>query len=161
MADKKLVAYFSANGGTTKAMAERLAHAVGADVYEIAPAVPYTEADLDWRDETSRSTLEMKDPSSRPAIAGERATARSSSASRFGGTWRPRSSTRSLRARTLRARKLLSSPRRGKATWARAKRSWSLWRQPPSGSARSVLRPTQARKPSGLGSRSWVCRPFR
>ena len=71
MADKKLVAYFSANGGTTKAMAERLAHAVGADVYEIAPAVPYTEADLDWRDETSRSTLEMKDPSSRPAIAGE------------------------------------------------------------------------------------------
>ena len=57
MADKKLVAYFSANGGTTKAMAERLAHAVGADVYEIAPAVPYTEADLDWRDATSRSTL--------------------------------------------------------------------------------------------------------
>ena len=44
MADKKLVAYFSANGGTTKAMAERLAHAVGADVYEIVPAVPSYDA---------------------------------------------------------------------------------------------------------------------
>lgn len=71
MADtsKKLVAFFSASG-VTKALAERLAQATGADLYEIAPEVPYTDADLDWRDEHSRSTIEMKDPASRPAIAG-------------------------------------------------------------------------------------------
>ena len=65
---KTLVAYFSATG-TTKAAAERLAKEKNADLFEIAPAVPYTEADLDWRDKTSRSTIEMQDKSSRPAIA--------------------------------------------------------------------------------------------
>ena len=65
---KALVAYFSATG-TTKGVAERLASAIGADLHEIAPASPYTAADLDWRDKTSRSTLEMADRSSRPAIA--------------------------------------------------------------------------------------------
>ena len=65
---KALVAYFSATG-TTKGVAERLAAAIGADLHEIAPASPYTAADLDWRDKTSRSTLEMADRSSRPAIA--------------------------------------------------------------------------------------------
>ena len=64
---KKLVAYFSASGVTKKA-AEALAEAVGADVHEIVPQVPYTKADLDWQDKQSRSTLEMKDKSSRPAI---------------------------------------------------------------------------------------------
>jgi len=66
---KALVAYFSAEG-TTKRAAERLAAAVGADLYEIRPAVPYTRADLDWTDKNSRSTKEMKDPASRPEIAG-------------------------------------------------------------------------------------------
>ncbi len=66
---KTLVAYFSATG-TTKAAAERLAGELNADLFEIAPEVPYTEADLDWRDKTSRSTLEMQDKSSRPAIKG-------------------------------------------------------------------------------------------
>ena len=66
---KALVAYFSATG-TTKGVAERLAAAIGADLHEIAPASPYTAADLDWRDKTSRSTLEMADRASRPAIAG-------------------------------------------------------------------------------------------
>ena len=65
---KTLVAYFSATG-TTKAAAERLVKEKNADLFEIAPAVPYTEADLDWRDKTSRSTIEMQDKSSRPAIA--------------------------------------------------------------------------------------------
>lgn len=70
MADsKKLVAYFSAAGGITKVLAERLAQAMGADLFEIAPAQPYTEADLDWRDATSRTTVEMKDPACRPAMA--------------------------------------------------------------------------------------------
>ncbi len=65
-----LVAYFSATG-TTKAVAERLARATDADLYEIVPEVPYTTADLDWRDKSSRSSKEMGDPASRPAIAGE------------------------------------------------------------------------------------------
>ncbi|MBR4230196.1 MAG: NAD(P)H-dependent oxidoreductase [Bacteroidales bacterium] len=66
---KTLVAYFSATG-TTKAAAESLAAEYNADIYEIAPEVPYTAADLDWRDKTSRSTIEMQDKSSRPAIKG-------------------------------------------------------------------------------------------
>ena len=64
---KTLVTYFSASG-VTKGVAERLASAIGADIMEIVPEQRYTEADLDWRDKTSRSTLEMKDKSSRPAI---------------------------------------------------------------------------------------------
>ena len=66
---KTLVAYFSATG-TTKAAAERLAKKMNADLYEIAPEVPYTSADLDWRDKQSRSTKEMQDKTSRPAIKG-------------------------------------------------------------------------------------------
>ncbi len=65
---KKLVAYFSASG-VTKTAAQRLAGAAGADLFEIRPETPYTKADLDWRDEHSRSTVEMKNPASRPAIA--------------------------------------------------------------------------------------------
>ena len=64
-----LVVYFSATG-TTKAAAQRLAKEFNADLYEIMPEQPYTDADLDWRDKTSRSTLEMQDKSSRPAIKG-------------------------------------------------------------------------------------------
>ncbi|MBP5546759.1 MAG: NAD(P)H-dependent oxidoreductase [Bacteroidales bacterium] len=66
---KTLVVYFSATG-TTKAVAQKLAKELGADLFEIAPAEPYTAADLDWRDKSSRSTIEMKDKSSRPAIKG-------------------------------------------------------------------------------------------
>ena len=66
---KTLVAYFSATGTTAQA-AKLLAKAAGADIYEIRPAVPYTKADLNWMDDKSRSSLEMRDPSSRPAIAG-------------------------------------------------------------------------------------------
>ena len=66
---RTLVAYFSATG-TTRAAAQRLAKEKNADLYEIAPAVPYTSADLDWRDKQSRSTKEMQDKSSRPAIKG-------------------------------------------------------------------------------------------
>lgn len=68
---RKLVAYFSASGVTAK-VAETLAEAIGADIYEIAPEVPYTKADLDWMDKKSRSTLEMNDPVSRPSINGKR-----------------------------------------------------------------------------------------
>lgn len=66
--NRKLVAYFSASGVTAK-VAEMLADAVGADIYEIRPAVPYTKADLNWMDKKFRSTIEMNDKSIRPAIA--------------------------------------------------------------------------------------------
>lgn len=68
---RKLVAYFSASGVTAK-VAEKLSEAIGADLYAIEPEVPYTNADLDWMDKKSRSTIEMNNPASRPAIAGKR-----------------------------------------------------------------------------------------
>ena len=64
-----LVAYFSATG-TTAHVANELARAIGADLFEIVPEQPYTAADLDWRDKTSRSSLEMNDEACRPAIVG-------------------------------------------------------------------------------------------
>lgn len=67
---KTLVAYFSASGVTAK-VASNLANAVGADLYEIAPEVPYTKADLNWMNKKSRSSVEMADRSSRPAIAAK------------------------------------------------------------------------------------------
>lgn len=69
--NRKLVAYFSASGVTAK-VADTLSEAIGADLYAIEPAVPYTKADLDWMDKQSRSTIEMNDPASRPAIADKR-----------------------------------------------------------------------------------------
>ena len=66
---KTLIVYFSATGNT-KAAAQKLAKEFNADLYEITPEEPYTDADLDWRDKTSRSTIEMNDKSSRPAING-------------------------------------------------------------------------------------------
>ena len=65
---KVLVAYFSASGVTAK-VAGNLAKAVGADLYEIVPEIPYTKADLNWMSKKSRSSVEMADRSSRPAIA--------------------------------------------------------------------------------------------
>ena len=69
---KTLVAYFSA-GGTTARAAKELAEAAGADLYEIKPSVPYTKADLNWMDKKSRSSVEMNDRSSRPALADQNA----------------------------------------------------------------------------------------
>lgn len=65
---KKLVAYFSASG-TTASVAKDLAKAAEAELYEIKPAVPYSKADLNWMDKQSRSSLEMRDKSSRPELA--------------------------------------------------------------------------------------------
>ena len=65
---KTLVAYFSASGVTAKA-AEKIAETIGADLYEIRPQLPYTAKDLDWMNRNSRSSVEMNDPASRPAIA--------------------------------------------------------------------------------------------
>ena len=64
-----LVAYFSATGTTARA-ARGIAEALGADMYEIEPAQPYTSADLDWHDRKSRSSVEMDDETCRPAISG-------------------------------------------------------------------------------------------
>ena len=65
---KKLIAYFSASGTTAK-LAKTLAAAAEGELYEIRPAVPYGRGDLNWMDKKARSTLEMKDPDCRPAMA--------------------------------------------------------------------------------------------
>ena len=65
---KKLVAYFSASN-VTRSVAEMLAQAANADLYEIKPKVPYTKADLDWQNKQSRSSVEMANKSSRPEMA--------------------------------------------------------------------------------------------
>ena len=66
---KKLVAFFSASGVTGK-VAKDLAEVANADVFEIKPETPYTKADLNWSDDNARSTVEMKDKSTRPPMAG-------------------------------------------------------------------------------------------
>lgn len=65
---KKLVAYFSASG-VTASLAKNLAAAIGADLFEIEPVIRYGKADLDWTNKKSRSSIEMNDKSSRPAVA--------------------------------------------------------------------------------------------
>ena len=67
---KKIVAYFSASG-STRTLAETLAAAAGAELYEICPELPYERKDLNWMDKKSRSTLEMQDPDCRPALAAQ------------------------------------------------------------------------------------------
>ena len=67
---KTLVAYFSASGVTAK-MAEKLAKGIGADLFEIVPEKAYTSADLDWQNSKSRSSVEMNDRASRPAISSK------------------------------------------------------------------------------------------
>ena len=64
---KKLVAYFSASGVTGK-VAKTLASAIHADLFQIEPATPYTDADLNWNDPQSRSSVEMRDKTSRPQV---------------------------------------------------------------------------------------------
>lgn len=66
---KVLVAYFSATGNT-RPLAEYMADGLGADLYEIVPEEPYTDADLDYGNSNSRTSIEMNDPSSRPVISG-------------------------------------------------------------------------------------------
>ena len=65
-----LVVYFSATGNT-KALAERIAKILGADIYEIVPQEPYTKEDLNYNDRSTRATVEQNDSAARPAIAGE------------------------------------------------------------------------------------------
>ena len=66
---KVLVVYFSATN-TTKGVAEHIANGLNADIYEIVPEEPYTDADLNYNDNSSRTTIEMNDPNARPAISG-------------------------------------------------------------------------------------------
>lgn len=68
--NKVLVAYFTCSGVTEK-LAKDLASVAGGDLYQILPAIPYTDANLNWHNENARSTIEMKDKGSRPAIAGQ------------------------------------------------------------------------------------------
>lgn len=68
MMGKNLVAYFSASG-VTKGVAEKLAKAAGAELFEIVPEQPYTDEDLNWNNKQSRSSVEMNDRSCRPGIS--------------------------------------------------------------------------------------------
>ena len=70
--NQTLVAFFSATG-TTKRVAQTLANAIGADLYEIRPAAAYSRADLNWQDKSSRSSREQQDPAARPALADKAA----------------------------------------------------------------------------------------
>ena len=65
-----IVVYFSATG-TTKGVAERIASVTNGDIFELIPAEPYSDADLDWNDKNSRTTIEMNDQKARPAIAND------------------------------------------------------------------------------------------
>lgn len=70
-ASKTLVAYFSATG-TTAAIAEKLAKVTGGELYQITPEKPYTSADLNWHNKQSRSSVEMNNPKSRPALKSKK-----------------------------------------------------------------------------------------
>ena len=109
---KILVAYFSASGKTAK-VAETLAKTAGADLYEIKPEIPYTNADLNWMNKNSRSSVEMSDKSSRPAMSTKmpifRVMTQFFLAFRFGGMSLRRSSTHSLKVTIFRAKKLSCS----------------------------------------------------
>lgn len=72
MRGKTLVAYFSASPSRrTERVAHKIADVIGADLYEIVPTVPYTQEDLNWNNAQSRSSMEMRDPNSRPEIGSK------------------------------------------------------------------------------------------
>jgi putative NADPH-quinone reductase len=123
---KKPAVYFSASGVTRK-VAEALAETVGADLYEIKPQAPYTTADLNWQDKNSRSSIEMSDKSSRPAIAdtGANVGAYDMVFVGFPSWWyvAPPLSTLSSKAMTSRERSSFPSPHQ--AAVASAKR-WRI-----------------------------------
>ena len=115
-----LVAYFSASGTTAKA-AKVLAKAADADLYEIKPAIPYTRADLNWMDKGSRSSVEMRDKHSRPALADTDAPIAGHAVIFLGfpgGMLLPLLSTPSWRVTTLPARPLSFLPPPAAAGWA-------------------------------------------
>lgn len=132
---KPLVTYFSATG-TTEKTAKKLAAAIGADLYEIRPAAPYTSADLDWQNARSRSSVEMKDPASRPALADKDAPVAEHDTIFVGfPIWwyvAPRSSTAFWRAMTSPARRWCCLPPPAAAVWARRPRpSGAAWQRTP------------------------------
>lgn len=115
-----LVAYFSATG-TTAHVAQRLAKEIGADLYEIAPKVKYTDADLNWMDKNSRRTARpvLRSPIMMPTL---RRTILSLSAFPSGGTSRPRSSIPFWKHTILREKRSSCLRRRAAAAWARRSR---------------------------------------
>lgn len=137
--EKALVSYFSASGVTAKA-AKTLAEAAGAALYEIKPAEPYTPADLDWTNKRSRSSMEMNDKASRPALADRDAKIEDYNVVFlcFPIWWyvAPRSSTLSWRATISAARRSFCLPPLAAAAWAgRLPACRAVW-QPIPGSLR-------------------------
>ena len=130
---KKLVAFFSASGVTAQA-ARSLADAAEADLYEIKPAVPYSNADLDWMNKKSRSSIEMNDKASRAPQSRTRThtspiTMSSLSVFRFGGTLRRQSSTPFSNATISAGKKSCCLRHRAKAASAKRRRICSRARR--------------------------------
>jgi len=155
---KKLVAYFSASG-VTASLARNLASAIGADLFEIKPDVPYTKADLDWTNKKSRSSVEMSDPSSRPAIAAmpEDIDGYDTVFVGFPIWWyvAPTIVNTFLEGLDLKGKAVVPSPRRAEAGWAR--RTSASARAAP---VRSSLRARYGKPPRRLtisphGRRAW------
>ena len=119
---KTAVVYFSATG-TTARMAKGAAQSLGADAIEIVPVHKYTDADLNWHDKKSLSTIECNDPKSRTASTSA-LTIPSSCAIRFGGRMHRKSCTRSLKARTGAAKSSSRSAHQAEADSAEAEATW-------------------------------------
>lgn len=122
---KTAFVYFSATG-TTERMAKNAAHAMGADIFEIEPVHKYTDADLNWHDKKSLSSIECNDPKSRPAIKNKidisQATTPWFCAIQSGGHTRRKSCTHSSRARIGQAKKSWHSAQAEEAVWVAAER---------------------------------------
>lgn len=125
---KVLVAYFSATG-TTKGVAEHIANGLNADIYEIVPEDPYTDADLNYNDNNSRTTIEMNDPNARPAISGSVENMEQYDiifvGSPSGGERHRESSALSWKAMTFPARPLYLSVHPEEVVWAPVQPTWN------------------------------------
>ncbi len=128
-----LVAYFSATN-TTEGVAEHIANGLNADLYEIVPAEPYTDADLDYNDNHSRTTIEMDDADARPAISGSvEDMEQCLSGIRSGGEKRRGSSALLWKAMTSTIRRLSRSVHPAAAAWVPVPPIWSSLQTAPSG----------------------------
>ena len=121
---KVLVAYFSASG-VTKKVATRLAEEIGAELFEIVPETPYTAEDLNWQDKNSRSSIEMKDTNSRPAIGSKIADIRF----QYGGIESHQLLTLLWRPMILVEKKSSHLPPLAEVRWETPKNVCRLWHQ--------------------------------
>ncbi len=155
---KTLVAYFSCSG-VTRRVAQQIASVTGGDLFEIAPEVPYTRADLDWTNKQSRSTIEMNDPACRPAIRAPSMIwahiPRYSLAFPSGGTVSLRSSIPSSRHTISQTRLSFRFVRRAAVARGRSTSASAACARRPRAFARRVCSMALARLKSSVGSRDY------